>query len=92
MHFLLVLDCDSPIGRVHAVDHDGTVLEGERRHPVLRCSDVMYGSAFLDAIRAAPRVQLVVPHTAVVAVYKIPAGEALPSSFRPSESRADRDS
>lgn len=93
MRYLVVLDAESPIGRVYAAGNcEGFVGEGETReirHPVLDCADINTESPCYLFVKRdprqsnGPRQQVYVPHGCVVAIHVYDDSGPKPLGFVP---------
>ena len=88
MRYLVVLDARSTIGSIFAHGHnDGTVSDGDLRHPVLDCIEIATDSPHYlfvkrDLSRHGKDYQSVhIPHSCVVAIHHYADDGSRPFGF-----------
>ncbi|NRF71391.1 hypothetical protein HLB44_30840 [Aquincola sp. S2] len=82
MQYIVVLDGNTPVGRIYASDNDGFVKDNERSHPVLRCLSVDHtNQSYVLLTRAGQKQTFYVPHPSVVAIYRVEGDDGLPTGF-----------
>lgn len=94
MNYLVVLDANSPIGRICAEsDNDGFVFDGRLRHPVLDCIEIAteapnYLFARRDMSKHGKMQQaLHIPQSSVVVIHHCDEAGCKPFGFTPTTTR-----
>jgi hypothetical protein len=96
MRYLVILDVRSASGAVyHSGSNDGYVSDGDLRHPVLDCSEIVVDSPYYlfakrDMAKQGGSYQsLYIPHSSVVHIHCYADSGTRPMGFIPPNSGND---